>query len=124
MTIKTSTQTVYSTTFTGSHKSAKSVLELFQMVYPHASFRGEPVEELDNSLIKWYPAPYLAVIESSLNNFKPIRILANKRKDYLEREAAKTPHLKTTIRTTNQDYEIGIGNLISVVNGELTVSRG
>lgn len=122
--INTSTQTVLSTVFDGTENSANDVLSLFRMVTNNATFRGTPVEKLDNSFVKWYPAPYLALIESSLNNLKPIRILANKRKNYLEREAAKTPHLKTTIRTTNQDYEIGVGNVVTVVNGELTVSRG
>lgn len=122
--INETVQTTFSNTFTGSNNSSNDVITLFRMVYPEATFRGEKVEVLDNSFVKWYPAPYLALIESSLNNLKPIRVLANKRKNYLEREADKTPHLKTTIRTTNQDYEIGVGNVITVVNGELTVSRG
>lgn len=124
--INETVQTTFSTTFDGSEESAVDVLSLFRMVYPEATFRGQVVDKLDNSFVKWYPAPYLALIESSLNNLKPIRVLANKRKNYLEREAAKTPHLKTTIRTTNQDFEIGVGQVIKVTNrdGKLVVTRG
>lgn len=119
-------QTTFSTTFNGTSESAHEVLSLFQKVYPEASFRSDPVEVLDNRLVKWYPAPYLAVIESSLNSLKPIRILANKRKNYLERESAKTPHLKTTVRTANQDFEVGVGQVIKVTDrgGKLVVTRG